>query len=49
VIALIKEHLNPAIVAGVLLLSAASHGQRFTGSYDVRMGLRVARYDNRSR
>ena len=34
-IALIKEHLNPAIVAGVLLLSAVSYGQRLTGPYGV--------------
>ena len=32
-IALIKEHLNSAIVAGVLLLAAVSQGQRFTGLY----------------
>ena len=32
-IALIKEHLNSAIVAGVLLLAAASQGHRFTGLY----------------
>ncbi|MGH8129863.1 MAG: undecaprenyl-phosphate glucose phosphotransferase [Steroidobacteraceae bacterium] len=34
-IALTKEHLNSAIVAGVLLLAVASHGQRFTGLYGV--------------
>ena len=35
VLALIKENLNPAIVVGVLLLAAASHGQRLTGPYGV--------------
>jgi putative colanic acid biosysnthesis UDP-glucose lipid carrier transferase len=39
VIALLKEHLNPAIVAGALLLSAASHGQPLTGSYGVLAAL----------
>jgi hypothetical protein len=34
-IALIKEHLNAVIVSGVLLLAAASQGQRFTGLYGV--------------
>jgi putative colanic acid biosynthesis UDP-glucose lipid carrier transferase len=32
-IALVKEHLNSAIVAGMLLLAAAIQGQRFTGLY----------------
>ncbi len=32
-IALIKEHLNSAIVAGSLLLAAMSHGQRFNSLY----------------
>ncbi|MDP9197994.1 MAG: undecaprenyl-phosphate glucose phosphotransferase [Pseudomonadota bacterium] len=32
-IALIKEHLNSAIVAGTLLLAAMSHGQEFNSLY----------------
>ncbi len=41
-IALIKEHLNSAIVASVLLLAAASHGQRFTGLYGVLAAISYA-------
>ena len=33
VIALIKEHLNSAVVAGMLLLAVAGQGQRFAGHY----------------
>ncbi|MGH8204899.1 MAG: hypothetical protein ACREST_09835, partial [Steroidobacteraceae bacterium] len=32
-VALIKEHLNSAIVAGMLLLAVAGQGQRFGGHY----------------
>jgi putative colanic acid biosynthesis UDP-glucose lipid carrier transferase len=39
VIALLKEHLNPAIVACGLLLSAASHGQGLTSPYAVLAAL----------
>jgi len=41
-IALIKEHLNSAIVAGVLLLAAASQGQRITGLYGVLAAISYA-------
>lgn len=34
-IALIKEHLNSAVVAGALLIAAAGQGQPFTGAYGV--------------
>jgi putative colanic acid biosynthesis UDP-glucose lipid carrier transferase len=41
-IALIKEHLNSAIVAATLLLAAASQSQRLTGSYGVLAAISYA-------
>jgi putative colanic acid biosynthesis UDP-glucose lipid carrier transferase len=41
-IALIKEHLNSAIVAGALLLAAASQDQRITGLYGVLAAISYA-------
>ncbi len=41
-ISLIKEHLNSAVVAGVLLLAAAIQGQRIAGLYGVLAAISYA-------